>query len=845
MSSPLTWFRRYQAQMLVSFGVVLMFSFVIAPSLLDYLDSGAGAGGDLGNGSDVVVTWSEGDVSESELNSMRTMHLLTVGFLDAVVQETQKQGGTPKGSGVRRGMRGEVIDPGIPRNASESQLIRTMLLAHQADELGVVVDEDVINVFLRNLSAEISLDFAALLADSTRRHMSEAQLFNQLEMELKAMEMIQLGFHQAALTPAEMWKFYNRLHRRVSAEVVAVDVARFKEQVDKSPNDEDIQELYDKYKEVYADPGSSDPGFKNRKKASFDYFRVALEPYLEREIEKAKQEITEEEISEHYETNKDRYKKLPEANENPTSVEDAEEAESVTDEPSVEPTSDADLESNDLENNESGAASEEGTLEESEVSAEGVDESSTEAKPVSEAEPSDKLGENDLPNGGQYNKSLQLVVRFQNEEAQVTDKTEPANQPADETSSAAEAGDRDAADQEEPAAPPEEAPAEEAPTEEAASASEGAADPADSTGEDTGGDVPEAVPAENEVDPATEEATGETPEPPVEYRPLDDEIRAEIRDELARQRARQPATEQRDEVIAELKKAMNGYRAKYKKWEVIEKEQEGKAQPKVLDLEALAKQFQIELSQTALVDELEILQHPLGNSFSIGISQLGQMERKYFSANAYSESFVLYEPGQISSQELDVEFVYWKTREEEAFVPELSEIKDKVIDVWKLGEARSLARDQCQKDARAAEESGQTLKEFFAGDAEKVVQDTGLFSWMTRGSVPFGSAGAPTLSEVPGVEYAGSTFMEAVFGLEQGGVTAVLNSPESTCHIVRLDFELIGEEARRDQFIESGMSMEIFSMANEQQRKLFNEWYEELEAELQVEWLRTADAINP
>ena len=62
MANPLRVFRKYEYALLVGFGIMLMFAFVVAPPLSDYLQTRAGT---AGGGNAVVVTWKGGELRES------------------------------------------------------------------------------------------------------------------------------------------------------------------------------------------------------------------------------------------------------------------------------------------------------------------------------------------------------------------------------------------------------------------------------------------------------------------------------------------------------------------------------------------------------------------------------------------------------------------------------------------------------------------------------------------------------------------------------------------------------------------------------------------------------------
>ena len=100
----------------------------------------------------MVVTWKGGSLDESDLGMLRSLHRLTIAYLERIVEETVKRGGSPKAAGVTQNRQGQVIDPGISRDDSEIRMVRMMLLAEEAEKLGMTVPDDAIVAFLVQVS---------------------------------------------------------------------------------------------------------------------------------------------------------------------------------------------------------------------------------------------------------------------------------------------------------------------------------------------------------------------------------------------------------------------------------------------------------------------------------------------------------------------------------------------------------------------------------------------------------------------------------------------------------------------------------------------------------------------
>ena len=227
MSSPLSFFRRNQKVMLAVFGVLIMLTFVVGDYISRYQGRTSGRSVD-----ETVVTWKHGKLSDRELWAIRDAHNLTVRFLDLLVQKTIEAKGQPKGLGVNI-MNGRVFDPGIPRSYAEEDLVQTMLLARKAQDLGVRISDAALDEFLNTLTDEVvpRSQFGELLKEATQGRFDRSQLFEQLRIELSAQHMrMMAGSGVFAMSPSLAWDGFNRMNRRVKAELLPLPVADFEEQ---------------------------------------------------------------------------------------------------------------------------------------------------------------------------------------------------------------------------------------------------------------------------------------------------------------------------------------------------------------------------------------------------------------------------------------------------------------------------------------------------------------------------------------------------------------------------------------------------------------------------------------
>ena len=85
MSRMMHLFRKYQYMLLIVFGVLLMFVFVIGDALNRMMGTGMPG---RSPAAEVVLTWKHGTVSGNDLYSQRVRQNMALEFLNEVVQET-------------------------------------------------------------------------------------------------------------------------------------------------------------------------------------------------------------------------------------------------------------------------------------------------------------------------------------------------------------------------------------------------------------------------------------------------------------------------------------------------------------------------------------------------------------------------------------------------------------------------------------------------------------------------------------------------------------------------------------------------------------------------------------
>ena len=283
-SSPLSIFRRYQFAFLVGFSSLLMFSLLVGPQIQQYLQSRATQGSNP-----VVLKYSGGSVRLLEVTRLRKRHVSTHQVLDGMVREAQQRKGVPKSFA-------------LPRVGNDLDLLRLVVIASRAKQLGMRVSDAAINDYLRSLHDETlgNDDIARLLQ---RNDLPQQEFFEQLRTELLARNLNTLAASESVrfpgfstYTPAAMFSGFNRAQRKVKAEILPVSVSDFVAQVQAEPTDTELKALFEEYKQFTPNPNSPDPGFALPYRASFEYVAADFDEF----VEVAKKQITPDEIQAEY-----------------------------------------------------------------------------------------------------------------------------------------------------------------------------------------------------------------------------------------------------------------------------------------------------------------------------------------------------------------------------------------------------------------------------------------------------------------------------------------------------------------------------------------------------------------
>ena len=566
-------FRKYQAALLVLFGVFLMFSFVIAPPLNDYLAQQAMI---QTGGYDAVVTWTddagqEFSFNETDLQREYRTHVLTVQFLQSLLQaahqrhlpqteeeqrEAQQQGRTFKplspitfnretGQFGRNDLGDQIVTFELPTIvANEAQLVQRLLFAREAERIGILVTDDSVTNYLKNIAnLTVAADQVDEIRKQAREPLSRPQLYEQLKKELLAQQYqnLTVGWANTRPTPAEERGYFDRVNRQIKVAVVPFPVADYMAATEE-PDDATVKKHFEDHKDRIQNPLDDEPGFKERRKISWAYVAADLAPFIADALPAARKAITDQEIEDRYEN-----ARLSQSSYNwhPPYVAPPEAA--ASDEQPPEPSS-SETPTSSTSAADDAAPAEAATPQDSPPAAKPAETPASEdAKPAPEPEKEADQGQADpkQASDGAAGSTPTRFVALQDAEAAAPETKQDAAPPAAETP----AQDPAAPDQDNPPAGDAAAPVSDPEATDAPPAADAAAVP-----------VPPL-----DVKPETQPAT---PTEPKLTRVLDDDLREQIRNELADNKAREQGQTTLREKLETILPQLRSYQRERNRWRV-------------------------------------------------------------------------------------------------------------------------------------------------------------------------------------------------------------------------------------------------------------------------------------
>ncbi|MDA7980366.1 MAG: hypothetical protein MPJ50_16530 [Pirellulales bacterium] len=728
MASPFDPFRKRQKAMIAVVAVLCMFAFVFASADCDF-------SGSSGRGSTVVEIYGKtlNEVQWNTLLDERRLVLQFVGFL-----------------------RGDFSRPVFPP-LSERAAVNVEATAVQADAMGIIVSDDAINRFIddNNFLQHSQSDIEREIG---RLRTSSETIFRALRRELMAAQAERMFLpapSNAVVSPARLWDYYLRLHRRAKVNALAVNASDFLDQVEE-PSTAELEALFEQYKNAPLNPFSPEPGFSQPARATVHYIKAEYQKFYDQ----AESELTEEELKEYYENQKEtQFQFSGFVPEQDTLV-----APTATDDP-VPGTDNAEKEGD----------GQEGGDQKSDASADQAGGDDASGGDVKSSASGDGGNTDDRKSGEGELFPISFTSDLQNDASQ-DDATQGTSGQGDTNQ-----GDANQTD-----------------------ANQGAAGE-QGTVDQTGTDETIAQGEESEQDNRSVEVIADEfrlpndildgPDP--EFDPFW-KVRKEILDKLANDRAVTRIEEAFAAVRAPLD-AMNLELSNFRNRRSTEDDvPDPNTAPRRQDVETqvanLAQLHGLEFVTDTAEDmtqfefaEIEELQ---GISVMVG-NGAQALFQTIFGGGTYPFD---------ASEGSDADgnnFLVWKTKERKAFTPEgLSEVNEHVVEAWRLGKARELAKEKAEEIAAACKD-GKVLKEFATDDNK--VNYLAPFTWVTQIYDPgmfdpqmiqqlFSQLGPPYReTAIDDLERVGSSFMEATFSLEEGETGVAPNEPETVFYVVEIE----------------------------------------------------------
>jgi len=310
-----------------------------------------------------------------------------------------------------------------------------------------------------------------------------------------------------------------------------------------------------------------------------------------------------------------------------------------------------------------------------------------------------------------------------------------------------------------------------------------------------------------------------------EYEPLE-KVRDDIRKRLAGQAA--------DRRVAEIFDIVSGRIANYSD-DVELAIGMGEPVPPAPNVTKLAAEHGLKAVRSEFVSAAEAIEAGgIGGSFQLAFSEQFGVRQQRWIDQMFGPESRRFRP--LSTRDVaGARYLSWKAEDRPEYTPPLAEIKDEVERIWRLIEARPLARKRAEEIAKEAE--SKPLAEAVAGREGFEAGRVGPFTWLTRGTAPFGSP--PMRSDPEGIEMAGDDFLAAVFALEPGGTTTAFNEPQTICYAIRLVSFEPPDDTLQARFLDAAADpRRLAALAEDETRDAYDRWMAGIQKRHGVEWLR-------
>lgn len=848
---PLQTFRTHRTYWMAGLVLLAILAFIVAPgieSLMSFVRNNSGAA------NSVVVRWADGKITQAALGATLRQHQQVRRFLTALAREVNKAGGTPRIPGYRFDPQQKIPELGLPILDTNRAVCQTIIISQRAKQLGIEFDDAVIDDFLdRFCDGKITkADFQRVLKETCGREMSLQALRRQLGLELSAVVMERIALAgvnyegSPLVTPGSVWQNYLRLNQSARVEAYPVLTTDFIKDVKGTPTESDMRAIYDEGASKFPSPNSSDPGFRRRYQAELEYVYGSWNKLIE--AEKAK--ISPEALKVEYERMVAQGglqvpvdpPKLPEnpatttppapatapatsqAAEGEKPLTANKPAEGQPPAPGVEPKTDVPK----TEEPKPEEPKPEATKPEEPKADKPAEEKPAEEKPAEEKPAEEKPADPKLQSRLDGSSQIRLVAFAQDN-----------NQPPPVQDPSAEQTEKPAAEKPAAEKPAEaaEKPAPEKPAEAPASTQPTAEKPADKPADTAAAATSPAASATPPSTPDLGAAAGVTSDKPGTM-PMRTKTFEEAKDDVARTMAMQVVQQQLQAKMTKIENEMTRYAADLQE-ERLANENNMKLDKPVrpIDLKKLAEEEGLQYGSSGMSDGFRLATTPIGRSM-IGNQSLVN--------SIMNPNVEIYRP--VRSMFIDMgnatepdfqEFISWKTKDQPAYTPDLSSIREEVDAAWKARQARKLASDHAESLADKLRKSGdEAWKSVLTTEQQSLMIPPPPFTWMSPPREMFAQA---QITFVQGLDSVGNDFMQRVFNTPVGQYTVAPDAGLNTYYVVRvLELTPPIDELRQNFETSRGRARQL---AFPERERMFSDWYQNIERKLNVQWVAGDDML--
>ncbi|MCR9297034.1 MAG: hypothetical protein NXI32_30395, partial [bacterium] len=336
-----------------------------------------------------------------------------------------------------------------------------------------------------------------------------------------------------------------------------------------------------------------------------------------------------------------------------------------------------------------------------------------------------------------------------------------------------------------------------------------------------------------------------------------EEAREEIADSLARDAAI-PALEN---ALTDLyDNTMRPFYGKYRQYQAFVesglKDENGQERepPPAPDLKKLATDAGLKYSDTGLVDGIALAQTPFGQgnirpdetgaSGSVANVMMTPATELYRPARS-----TYFDQAALAAGEMPefLQYLLWKTTEKEAYIPDLDEVREEVVEAWKRIQARQLAENaardladkvrtvlpsatQTPSESDAASEVADAWADALSETDRALVIETEPFTWMNR------LGEFITTSPVNKLDRVGAEFMRQVFSTRVGQVAVAPNANRNIYYVFRVTDLAPSDPDLQARFEADPIKSGPRRIAFEESQRLFASWVENLQQDMELEW---------